>query len=129
MCYCLWEAGGESIDKIEKLAIDRAKALFKIDHANVQCPTATQANISVYSALLEPGDTVLSAKLTHGGHFTHGSQRHISGRIYRFFHYGLSRQMEQIDFEDVERIALDKRPKLIIAGMSGYPGMISFSAG
>lgn len=120
-------AGCEVIDKIEKLAIDRAKALFKVDHANVQCPTATQANIAVYSALLKLGDTVLSAQLTHGGHFTHGSPRHISGRIYRFFHYGVSRETEQIDFEAVEKIALEKRPKLIIAGMSGYPRMINFS--
>jgi len=120
-------AGCEVIDKIEKLAIDRAKALFKADHANVQCPSATQANIAVYVALLKPGDTVLGPRLSHGGHFTHGSPRHISGKIYRFFHYGVSRETEQIDFEAVERMALEKRPKLIIAGMSAYPRMIDFS--
>lgn len=120
-------AGCEVIDKIEQLAIDRAKALFKAEHVNVQCPTATQANIAVYAALLKPSDTVLSPRLSHGGHFSHGASRHISGKIYRFFHYGVSSQTEQIDYEAVERIALEKRPKLIIAGMSAYPRIINFT--
>lgn len=120
-------AGCEIIDKIEKLAIDRIKNLFKAEHANVQAPTATQANLAAYSALLQPGDIVLAPKLSHGGHFSHGSQRHISGKIYRFFHYGVSRGTEQIDIDEVEKMALESRPKLIIAGMSAYPRKIEFS--
>jgi glycine hydroxymethyltransferase len=120
-------AGCEIIDKIEKLAIDRIKTLFKAEHANVQTPTATQANLAVYAALLRPGDVVLAPKLSHGGHFSHGSQRHISGTTYRFFHYGLARETEQIDIEAVEKMALECRPKLIIAGMSAYPRKIDFS--
>jgi len=120
-------AGCEVIDKIEKVAIERAKALFGAEHVNVQCPTATQANVAVYTALLKPGDPVLAPRLSHGGHFSHGSSRHISGKTYEFFHYGVSRQTEQIDLETVERIAFEKRPKLIIAGMSAYPRNIDFS--
>ncbi|MBW2306578.1 MAG: serine hydroxymethyltransferase [Deltaproteobacteria bacterium] len=120
-------AGCEVIDKIEKLAIERAKALFGAEHVNIQCLSATQANIAVYSALLDHGDAVLAPKLSHGGHFSHGSPRHISGKSYRFFHYGVSTQNEQIDIEEVEKIALEKRPKLIIAGMSAYPRKIEFS--
>jgi glycine hydroxymethyltransferase len=120
-------AGCELIDKVEKLAIDRAKKLFGAEHVNVQCPTATQANIAVYAALLKPGDRVLAPRISHGGHFSHGSPRHISGRVYTFFHYGVSRETEQIDFEEVERIATEKKPKLIIAGMSAYPRKIDFS--
>jgi glycine hydroxymethyltransferase len=120
-------AGCEVIDKIEKLAISRAKKLLKAEHVNVQCPTATQANIVVYSALLRPGDIVLGPRLSHGGHFSHGSPRHISGKMYQFFHYGVSKETERIDFEDVKKMALDKNPKLIIAGMSAYPRKIDFS--
>jgi len=120
-------AGCEVIDKIEKLAINRAKKLLKAEHVNVQCPTATQANIAVYSALLKLGDIVLGPRLSHGGHFSHGSPRHISGKMYQFFHYGVSKETEQIDFDDVEKIALEKNPKLIIAGMSAYPRKIDFS--
>ncbi|MBW2148978.1 MAG: serine hydroxymethyltransferase [Deltaproteobacteria bacterium] len=120
-------AGCEVIDKIEKLAIERAKALFGAEHVNIQCLSATQANVAVYSALLDHGDAVLAPKLSHGGHFSHGSPRHISGKSYRFFHYGVSTQNEQIDIEEVEKIALEKRPKLIIAGMSAYPRKIEFS--
>lgn len=120
-------AGCEIIDKIEALAIDRAKHLFRMDHVNIQCPTATQANSVVYMALLRPKDTILAPKLSHGGHFSHGSPRHFSGKTYRFFHYGVSRNTERLDFKDIERIALEKKPKLIIAGMSAYPRMIDFS--
>ena len=120
-------AGCEIIDKIEKLAIERIKILFKADHANVQAPTATQANLAVYSALLRPGDVVLAPKLSHGGHFSHGSQRHISGKIYRFLHYGVSRETEQVEIDAVEEMAVECRPKLIIAGMSAYPRKIVFS--
>jgi glycine hydroxymethyltransferase len=120
-------AGCEIIDKIEKLAIDRVKTLFKADHANLQAPTATQANLAVYSALLQPGDVVLAPKLSHGGHFSHGSQRHISGKIYRFLHYGVSRETEQIDIDEMGKMALERRPKLIIVGMSAYPRKIEFS--
>ena len=120
-------AGCEVIDKIEKLTIERAKVLFGAEHVNVQCPTATQANVAVYTALLKPGDTVLAPRLSHGGHFSHGSPRHVSGKTYNFFHYGVSRLTEQIDFGAVERITLEKRPRLIIAGMSAYPRIIDFS--
>jgi len=120
-------AGCEVIDKVERLAIDRAKVLFRAEHVNVQCPTATQANMAVYTALLKPGDRVLAPRIGHGGHFSHGSTRHISGRVYTFFHYGVSRETEQIDFEEVERIATEKKPKLIVAGMSAYPRKIDFS--
>ena len=120
-------AGCEIIDKIEKLAIDRVNTLFNAEHANVQAPTATQANLAVYSALLQPGDVVLAPKLSHGGHFSHGSQRHLSGKIYRFFHYGVSRETEQIDIDEVGKMALESRPKLIIVGMSAYPRKIEFS--
>jgi len=120
-------AGCEIIDKIEKLAIERAKLIFGVEHVNVQCPTATQANIAVYTALLKPGDPVLAPRLSHGGHFSHGSTRHVSGKTYKFFHYGVSRLTELIDFDEVEKITLKERPKLIIAGMSAYPRIIDFS--
>jgi len=119
-------AGCEVIDKIERLAIERAKLIFGVDHVNVQCPTATQANIAVFAALLKPGDSVLAAKLSHGGHFSHGSPRHVSGKTYKFIHYGVSRQTEQIDYDEIEKIAFKERPKLIIAGMSAYSRIIDF---
>jgi glycine hydroxymethyltransferase len=116
--YC---AGCEVIDELENLAINRLKTLFKVDHANVQCPTATQANLAVYFALLNPGDVVLAPKLSHGGHFSHGSSRHISGRIFKFFHYGVARETERLDFDEIKQLAREQKPKLIIAGMSAYP--------
>jgi len=120
-------AGCETIDKIEKLAIERAKTLFGAEHVNVQCLSATQANLAVYNALLKPGNTVLSPKISHGGHFSHGSARHISRKMYQFFHYGVSKETEQIDFDELESIALEKKPRLIVAGMSAYPRIIDFS--
>jgi glycine hydroxymethyltransferase len=119
-------SGCEVMDKIENLAIDRAKALFKADHANVQCPTASQANFAVYTALLKPGDVVLAPSVRHGGHFTHGSSLHISGKIYNFFHYGVSPKTEKFNYNEIRKIALEKKPKLIIAGMSAYPRIIDF---
>jgi glycine hydroxymethyltransferase len=121
--YC---AGCEVIDELETLAIERLKNLFKVDHANVQTPTATQANIAVYYALLNPKDTVLAPKLSHGGHFSHGSLKHISAKMYNFSHYGVSRETEQFNFDEIEKIAKKVRPKLIIAGMSAYPRMFSY---
>jgi len=121
--YC---AGCEVIDELENLAINRLKTLFKVDHANVQCPTATQANLAVYFALLNPGDVIIAPKLSHGGHFSHGSPRHISGKMFRFYHYGVARETERLDFAEIRELARQKKPKLIIAGMSAYPRMFPY---
>jgi glycine hydroxymethyltransferase len=120
-------SGCEIVDQIEKLAIDRAKKLFGADHVNVQCPTATQANIAVYNALLKLNDIVLAPKLSHGGHFSHGAGRHFSAKLYKFYHYGVSRETEKLDFDEIEKLALQHSPKLIIAGMSAYPRIIDFA--
>ncbi len=119
-------AGCENVDFVENLARERAQKLFGADHANVQCVTATQANEAAYFALLKPGDLVLSMKLIDGAHFSHGSLAHSSGRDYRFVHYGVERKSEQIDYEQVEKMARENRPKLIIAGASAYSRQIDF---
>jgi glycine hydroxymethyltransferase len=121
-------AGCEVVDRIERLAIQRARKLFGAEHANVQCPAASQANLAVYTALLKPNDTVLAAKVSHGGHYTHGSMRHISAGFYNFVYYGLCKQTEQFDFDEIRRLALKERPKLIIVGMSSYPRIIDFAS-
>ncbi|MBW2369688.1 MAG: serine hydroxymethyltransferase [Deltaproteobacteria bacterium] len=119
-------AGCEQVDVIENLAIDRLKKLFGAEYVNVQCPTATQANIAVYYALLEPGDGILAMKITDGGHFTHGSPAHISGKLYKFVNYGVKKQTNRIDYEQVASLARKHKPKLIIAGASAYPRTIDF---
>ena len=113
--------GCEFVDEIEQLAIDRAKALFGAEHANVQPHAGAQANMAVYTALLEPGDTVLSLRLDHGGHLTHGLKVNFSGRLYTIVHYGVSRETALVDEEDVLALAREHRPKLIICGGSAYP--------
>ncbi|HEY7177855.1 MAG TPA: serine hydroxymethyltransferase [Gaiella sp.] len=113
--------GCEHVDEAEQLAIDRAKALFGADHANVQPHAGAQANMAVYTALLEPGDTVLSLRLDHGGHLTHGLKVNFSGRLYTIVHYGVSRETAVVDEDQVLALAREHRPKLIICGGSAYP--------
>jgi glycine hydroxymethyltransferase len=116
--------GCEVVDEIEQTAIDRAKALFGADHANVQPHAGAQANMAAYAALLQPGDTILSLSLDHGGHLTHGLKVNFSGRTYTIVHYGVDRETMMVDYDDVLRIAKECRPKLIICGGSAYPRKI-----
>jgi glycine hydroxymethyltransferase len=116
--------GCENMDVIEELAIRRAKELFHAEHANVQPHSGSQANMAAYFALLEYGDTVLAMNLTHGGHLTHGSPVNFSGKSYNFISYGVSRDTERIDYPEVERLALEHKPKLIVAGATAYPRII-----
>ena len=118
--------GCEFIDKVEKLAIDRAKELFGAAHANVQPHSGAQANFAVFLALLEPGDTFMGMDLSHGGHLTHGSPVNVSGKWFKVRHYGVSAQTEQIDYDRVREQALKERPKLIVCGYSAYPRLIDF---
>jgi glycine hydroxymethyltransferase len=119
--------GCEFIDRIEQLAIDRAKQLFGAEHANVQPHAGSQANMAVYFACLEPGDTILAMNLAHGGHLTHGSPVNFSGKIYRVVPYGVHRDTERIDYDEVVRLAREHKPKLILAGHSSYPRQIDFA--
>ncbi|MBM4433331.1 MAG: serine hydroxymethyltransferase [Chloroflexi bacterium] len=118
--------GCENMDTIENLAIQRAKELFHAEHANVQPHSGAQANMAVYFALLEHGDTVMGMSLAHGGHLTHGDKVSFSGRQYNFIHYGVNRETERIDYKEVERLALEHKPKLIVTGASSYPRTIDF---
>jgi glycine hydroxymethyltransferase len=118
--------GCENVDEIETLALERLKKLYKADHANVQPHAGAQANMAAYFALLEYGDTVMGMKLEHGGHMTHGDPITFSGRSYRFVHYGVNKETERIDYDEVERLAIEHRPKLIIAGATAYPRIIDF---
>jgi len=120
--------GCEYVDIAERLAIDRAKAIFGADHANVQPHAGAQANMAVYFALLEPGDTVLGMNLAHGGHLTHGSPVNISGKYFNFISYGVAKETGTIDYAELERLAKEHRPKLIVAGASAYPRVIDFAA-
>jgi glycine hydroxymethyltransferase len=113
-------------DAVESLAIERAKKIFEAEYANVQPHSGSQANMGVYFALLKPGDTVLGMDLAHGGHLTHGSPVSFSGQLYDFISYGVDRDSEQINMDEVERIALEKRPKMIVAGASAYPRFLDF---
>jgi glycine hydroxymethyltransferase len=118
--------GCEYVDIIEQLAIDRAKALFGAEHANVQPHAGAQANTSVYHALLQPGDTMLGLALPHGGHLSHGMKINVSGRLYDIAPYEVDRETCLIDMDAVERIAKERRPKLILAGWSAYPRFLDF---
>ena len=118
--------GCEHIDVIETLAIERAKALFGAEHANVQPHAGAQANAAVYHALLQPGDTILGLALPHGGHLTHGMKLNVSGRLYDIAPYEVDRETSLIDMDEVERIAKERRPKLILAGWSAYPRFLDF---
>ena len=113
--------GCEVVDEIEQLAIDRAKALFGAEHANVQPHAGAQTNMAVYFATLEPGETMLSLELSHGGHLTHGLKVNFSGRLYHVVHYGVSRETNLVDYDDVLALAKEHRPKLIVCGGSAYP--------
>ena len=118
--------GCREVDLVEELARERAKRLFGAEHANVQPHSGAQANMAAYVTLLDHGDTVLAMKLDHGGHLTHGSAVNFSGRFYRFISYGVSRETERLDYDEIERLALEHRPKLIVAGASAYPRVIDF---
>ena len=119
--------GCEYVDVVEDLARDRAKALFGAEHANVQPHSGAQANTAVYFALLEPGDTVMGMSLSHGGHLTHGSPVNLSGKYYNFVPYGVSPETEMLDYDSIRAIALECRPKLLVAGASAYPRAIDFA--
>jgi glycine hydroxymethyltransferase len=118
--------GCQCVDVAENIAIDRAKKLFGCNFANVQPHSGAQANTAVYFALLEPGDTVLGMSLAHGGHLTHGSPVNLSGKYFNFVPYGLNDETETIDYDEIERLAKENKPKLIVAGASAYPRKIDF---
>lgn len=118
--------GCQVVDEVEELARERAKKLFGAEHANVQPHSGSQANMAVYFTILQPGDTVLGMKLSHGGHLTHGSAVNFSGRLYNFVSYGVNKETERIDYEEVRRLALEYKPKLIVAGASAYSRIIDF---
>ena len=115
------------VDEIEEIARERAKQLFNAEHANVQPHRGSQANMGVYLSVLQPGDTVLGMNLTAGGHLTHGHPLNFSGTLYRFVDYGVTKDSETIDYEEVRRVALKEQPKLIVAGASAYPRVIDFA--
>src|SRR4249919_2354063 len=119
-------AGCEFVDVAERLAIERAKAIFGAEHANVQPHAGAQANASVYHALLQPGDTIMGLALPHGGHLTHGMKLNVSGRLYDIAPYEVSRETSLIDMDEVERIAHERKPKLLLAGWSAYPRFLDF---
>ncbi|KGM97027.1 serine hydroxymethyltransferase [Clostridium novyi A str. 4552] len=118
--------GCEEVDKIESLAIERLKKLFGAEHANVQPHSGSQANMAVYLSVLEPGDTIMGMNLSHGGHLTHGSPVNFSGRLFNFVAYGVNKETELIDYEEVRCLALKHKPKMIVAGASAYSRIIDF---
>ncbi|MFQ5585271.1 MAG: serine hydroxymethyltransferase [Thermodesulfobacteriota bacterium] len=118
--------GCEYVDVVESLAIERAKEIFGCDHANVQPHSGSQANMAVYMAVLEPGDTVLGMNLSHGGHLTHGSPVNFSGQLYNVVFYGVRKEDQRIDFDQVRALAKEQRPKMIVVGASAYPRVIDF---
>ncbi|MGL6159551.1 serine hydroxymethyltransferase [Microbulbifer sp.] len=119
--------GCEYVDKVETLAIERAKELFGADYANVQPHSGSQANAAVYQALCAPGDTVLGMSLAHGGHLTHGARVNFSGKIYNAVQYGLNPETGEVDYEEVERLALETKPKMIVAGFSAYSRVMDWA--
>jgi glycine hydroxymethyltransferase len=124
--YKRYYNGCEFYDKIEQLAIDRAKALFRAEHANVQLHTGSQANMAAYWALLKPGDKILAMKVAQGGHLTHGDSVNFSGHTYEAHFYGLSPETDQLDYDDIAQVAREVQPRLIVAGASAYPRIIDF---
>lgn len=124
-----WYGGCEHVDVAERLAVDRAKALFGAEHANVQPHSGSSANLAVYMALLQPGDKVLGMDLSHGGHLTHGHKMNFSGKYYDIIPYGVSPKDEQIDYDNLEKLALEHKPKMILMGASAYPRVIDFKRG
>lgn len=119
--------GNQYVDQIEQLAIDRAKALFEAEHANVQPHSGSSANLACYFALLEPGDTILAMNLAHGGHLTHGSPASLTGKLFKFAHYGVRRDTEMLDMDEVEKLAIETRPKIILSGFTSYPRSVPFA--
>src|SRR5712672_1487066 len=118
--------GCEFVDVVERAAIARAKALFGADHANVQPHSGAQANMAVYLTLLQPGDTVLGMNLAHGGHLTHGHPMNFSGKLYTIIPYGVRKDDERIDYDELERLAHEHKPNMIMVGASAYPRVIEF---
>lgn len=118
--------GCEVVDMLEQLAIDRAKALFGAEHANVQPHSGSSTNMGVYQAMLEPGDTVMGMSLTQGGHLTHGSDANFSGKLYKFSHYGVDPESERIDYEDLAKQVKKVKPKMLVAGITAYPRLLDF---
>ena len=118
--------GCEFVDEVEQLAIDRAKSLFRAEHANVQPHSGAQANVAVFLAMLKPGDTIMGMNLAHGGHLTHGSPVNFSGLYYNVVPYGVSKETGLVDYDEMEKVALETTPKLIIGGASAYPRKIDF---
>jgi glycine hydroxymethyltransferase len=118
--------GCEHVDVIEQIAIDRAKTLFGAEHANVQPHSGAQANMAVYLAFLKPGDTIMGMNLAHGGHLTHGSPVNISGKLYNVVPYGVEKDVERIDYDNLEQLAIETKPKMIVAGASAYSRIIDF---
>ncbi len=119
--------GCEFVDEVENLARDRAKKLFHAEYANVQPHSGSQANQAAYASVLNPGDTILGMNLAHGGHLTHGHPLNFSGKLYKIVPYGVKKEGEQIDYDELERLAMEHRPKLIVAGGSAYPRIIDFA--
>src|ERR1700758_4617038 len=119
--------GCENVDRVERIAIERAKQLFGAEHANVQAHSGTQANISVYMTALEPSATVLGMNLAHGGHLTHGHPLNFSGKTYKFVAYGVTKDTETIDYDELARLAQEHQPKMIVAGASAYARVIDFA--
>ena len=118
--------GCENVDIVENIARDRMKKLFNAEHVNVQPHSGSQANMAVYMSVLKPGDTVMGMNLTDGGHLTHGSSVNFSGKLYNFVSYGVSKDTERIDYDEVLRLAKENKPKMIVAGASAYPRIIDF---
>ena len=121
-----YDGGCESVDVAEQLAIDRAKTLFGAEHANVQAHSGSQANMAAYMAVMKPGDTMLSLDLNSGGHLTHGASFNFSGKLYKIVHYGLTRETETIDFAQVQALAREHKPRVIVVGASAYPRTFDF---
>ena len=124
-----WYGGCENVDMVESLAIERAKKLFGAEYANVQPHSGTSANIAVFIALLEMGDKILAMDLSHGGHLSHGHKMNFSGKYYTIIPYGVSPKNEQIDYDELERLAVEHQPKMILMGASAYPRVIDFKRG
>ena len=120
-------SGNEFIDKVEELAIERSKKLFSAEHANVQPHSGSSANMQAYFATLRPGDKVMGMNLSQGGHLTHGSPVNFSGQVYSFVPYGVDKETEHIDMDEVRKIALKEKPKMIVTGATAYPREFDFS--
>ena len=122
-----WYGGCEFVDKVEQIAIDRAKKLFGAEHANVQPHSGSQANFAVYTSVLQPGDKILGMNLSHGGHLTHGNPANFSGKLYQFVQYGVRADNGLIDYDELAKVAAAEKPKMITVGASAYPRVIDFA--